>query len=589
MQIESLIIRALSLDLDRVLTGLRVEKIHQPEPEMLLLRLHPAPEGRHLAICIDRIQGHVTLTHRKPPNPFSPPAFCGLLRKQLSSARIRAVSQPGLERMLEIVLTAGRDGKPVLRRLVIELFGNRPNIYLVDEDDRILGACRDFQKVERLSGAIYRHPAAMTGTSILDSGSEEFEAVTGEALGEGSPRPYLRRFIHTGKGLGRLLLESALSGGAPEAWRQLAVVRGSITVGVPAVISLPARDGKPSSLVPWMPAAPLPEGATLFSSAAEAVESVHGQGLAASRFQRIRDDLTSRLDRRHRRARQRLDRVEEDLDRASQAERFERWGHLLQAHPHCATDRSSSVTLPDLFEPEAPAVEIPLKPGHSIAQNAAACFNRARRLRRTMPFARKAQTECQQELVLLDRVRRELEELGAKPADEALAPIRTLAEQLSLTGFAEQSSQGKKVKKKLKPSFREFRSSEGKRILVGRSAKENDYLSTRVARRGDLWLHAHETSGAHVVVKLGGADCPRGTLIEAAQLAAHHSPHRYGSKAIVAYTPADQVKKPGGAPAGLVTLRSYRTLVVPCDPSVVTRLAGAVSGLGEASGTDRQS
>lgn len=573
MLIDSLVVRALAHELDRRLDGVRLEKIHQPEPDTILLRLYPAPGDCSLAICLDRTLGHVALTRRESKNPPVPPAFCSLLRKYLGGARVRGVRQPGLERILELALTAAWEGQPAAYTLVIELFGHVPNAYLLNADGRILGACRHYQQVERLQGGIYVLPPQPSKPSVLEADRESVERAASEALARGNPKPIVNAFDGAGRGLARLLLERAQSGGADATWTALAVVRASVELGVGAVAYRGPQD---AAVFPWMPAAPLPPGCELLSSPSAAVEKLLGEGVQAQLADRLRDRMLSALERRRARLGQRLERALEDQERAGEADRLERWGHLLQANPGAVGPYATSVPLPDLFAPEAPTIEIPLRPGHTMAANAAALFNRARRLRRTAPAARQAEAECRAELERLDQWTRELHRVALSPAP--LIALRELETRLQATGLQDGGgSSPARDRRKEKPRFREFRSSDGLRILAGRSARENDALSTRVARRGDLWLHAHETAGAHVVVKLAGAGCPAATLTEAAQIAAHFSPQRYAAKATVAYTLAENVKKPPGAPAGLVTLRTFQTIVVPCDPTLCVRLSGSVA------------
>lgn len=582
MLLDSLAIRALTLELDRLATGLRVEKIHQPLPDTLSFRLYPAPAGRHLAICLDRTHGHVTLTERSFANPATPPAFCSLLRKYLTGARLRGVQQLGLERIIEVAFTAGRDGVPAAYVLTVELFGNIPNAYLLDDAGRILGGCHHYQTIARLQSGQYEPPPPPAKPSLLEIPEPGFAALAEEAVRKRSAKVLMAGLDGAGRAFSEFLLQRALEGGASAAWTALAVVRASVELGVPALAGvMPGAGGHPTGLVPWMPAAPLPPGAALAGAPSEAVETLFGSGAQGTRVERLRGQLSDAVDREAGRVGQRLERAREDLERAAEAERYERWGHLLQASPAAAGPYASSVRLPDLFDPEAPELEIPLKPGTTLTGNARIHFNRARRLRRLEPVARRVLRECEESLQQLELLRRDIERVSLFEPAEALARMAELREHLSASGLAGSSGRGgKKARGRDRPAMRLFRSSDGFRILVGRSDKDNDRLVTRLARRGDLWLHAHESPGAHVVVKLGGAECPRTTLEEAAKLAAHFSPHRYSSKAAVAFTRVENVKKPSGAPAGLVTLRSYSTLIVPCEPSLPARLMTRAAGGG---------
>jgi predicted ribosome quality control (RQC) complex YloA/Tae2 family protein len=105
---------------------------------------------------------------------------------------------------------------------------------------------------------------------------------------------------------------------------------------------------------------------------------------------------------------------------------------------------------------------------------------------------------------------------------------------------------------------------DGFEVLVGRGDADNDELTFRIAKPRDLWLHvAGGTAGSHVVIKNPDNEAvPRGVIERAAALAGWYSKARASGKVVVHYCRASAVKKPRGAPAGLVELRSFKSVRV---------------------------
>jgi predicted ribosome quality control (RQC) complex YloA/Tae2 family protein len=249
----------------------------------------------------------------------------------------------------------------------------------------------------------------------------------------------------------------------------------------------------------------------------------------------------------------------EELSRASRADRYERWGHLLMASAPAVPPGADAVTLPDLFEPEAPgepvSVTIPLDPALTAFENAGRYYDRARRTRQARAHAEarvlEASERAEEARALLERLRRvdTYEALQAFKREEAARLARLPGE---ARGRQEASP------------FRRFVLGGGYELWVGKSARQNDELTFRHARKDDLWMHARGVAGSHAVLRLPHRTARPGRplLEQAASIAAYFSKAQGSSLVPVIVTPRKYVRKPRGAPPGAVVVEREEVLLV---------------------------
>lgn len=261
--------------------------------------------------------------------------------------------------------------------------------------------------------------------------------------------------------------------------------------------------------------------------------------------------------------------LREDLVRAGEAERWQRMGELLLANQQAVRRGAAAVTLRDYAAGPDGSLTIPLDPALSARANAEAYFRRAAKGRRGLPLLRARLQETEDGLKRLREAEARLA-AGSLPAAEQDALRKRLAPRPAARRPG--TARGRDAEG---PAPREFRSSEGLTILVGKSGAGNAHLTFRLARGHDLWLHAQATAGSHVLVRTEKArpQVPARTLREAAVLAAYYSKARDQGKVAVDYTEARHVRKPKGGKVGEALITREKTIVVRPDPALVKRLA----------------
>ena len=258
-----------------------------------------------------------------------------------------------------------------------------------------------------------------------------------------------------------------------------------------------------------------------------------------------------------------------DLEKHGDPERWKRYGDLLLANAANAVRNGDHITVIDYFDTSTPSLEIKGDVNRSISEVAEDYFRRYTKARNGLKMIgdrlAAAETAMSEAQAMLGKV------------DEAVASANI--EFLSSLIAPKQKSRPPSRKKKIETAFkgaRRFVSSDGLEVLVGKKAVDNDYLTFRIARSLDLWLHAADHPGSHVVVRISGRkEVPNTTLLEAAQLAAFYSDARSQGKAAVRYTQKKFVNKPRRSAPGLVSLASFKTILVEPRVPEGVKLAGA--------------
>ena len=483
-------------------------------------------------ILISPRASSIHLTTLDIPNPQEPSSFVMLLRKYLRGGRIEAIRQVGWDRV--VVFDVGRRSGSRTERteLIAELVGLRGNL-LVVRDGTVLGAAR--RDGRNRPGQPYCPLTPQPKIDPREVGTEEITA----CLNEKDPARALARRID---GIGRDTANDILRAVAEDrlAGEQRAKRVGEFLADVMRAATHPEA----SFDVGWMRAAfyTLPAPAERAESYAEALDRVlvvggtSGSERAASK---VRDHLLRALGKRARI----VEKLRDWLDALADADRMRHDADLLMIH------QSSLPSGVDRVCVEDPATEeervIRLSPMLSPIENAQRLYRRVKRLRRGQPHVEGR----------LKRMQREIDELrAALSAVDAGKPVPEVA-----TRFL--PAEDTAVRKTRSPSSRRF-SIEGHVVLVGRNAEENDQL-LRDAGPEDVWMHARDVSGSHVIVRRDGRrEIPERVLRKAAGLAAHYSKAKGERRVDVTIAAAKHVRKPRSAPAGLVIVRHEDTLTV---------------------------
>ena len=303
---------------------------------------------------------------------------------------------------------------------------------------------------------------------------------------------------------------------------------------------------------------PIAEGGAL-ADEARAAFARHLERLEGER----RNALATAIAASRKKLRRRIEAVDGDLEKIGRADEWQALATLLVTHQHLVARGATAVTIDDWSSGEAVPITIPLDPSRAPKENAEALFHRARRMKKGRAIAEARRAETERALAVLDRL----------ASDARTGELEVLEARAKAAGVrvAKPGAKKRVVEEERKP-YNELHSGE-RVIYVGRGAKDNDELTTKIARPYDLWLHAKGWTGAHVIVPLGkNESCPSELLVDAAHLAAHFSDARGEAVVEVQYTPRKYVRKPKGSAPGAVVVDREKVLVLRLQPARLERL-----------------
>lgn len=297
----------------------------------------------------------------------------------------------------------------------------------------------------------------------------------------------------------------------------------------------------------------------LFRSS-RAIHQAYTEAERQARIDSLRQSLTSRLKAERKRTGRLLDNLESDAASAEEADRLRLKGELLKLHLHEIPPHAETITVPNIFEPQAPEMEISLRPDLSPEGNMERYFRRYKKRLAARQQAQERLAKAQRRLNALDRAN-----LAVQQAED-LEELESLADTVV-------PARRKQKKRRRPPGPWRFTSAEDLLILVGRTPRESEDLTFRRARGNDVWLHVEGYKGSHVIIRVPkGKSAPKETLLDAATLAVHYSELRKGGGGPVVYCAAKHVNKLPDAGPGRVLYSESKTLHVTVERSRMDRL-----------------
>ncbi|MBQ1224300.1 MAG: NFACT family protein [Oscillospiraceae bacterium] len=565
MPIDGVFLSHLTRELSSDLVGARLDKINQPEASELRLQFRTVSGGRKTLLLSARPgSARLHFTETKRDNPDVPPMLCMLARKLLAGARVLSVTQPGSERMVDIALSAYDDfGDPCTRHIIFELAGRIPNILLTDGEMRITDCVRRVNIEDKqanrpmLPGLLYRPPMPPEGKKdILSASSEDIAEVLSKGT-RTAPDTILDFFCGISPLVARELCQNSPDT-APENW--LPEERFSLANKIADAISAPAAPcalTDSSGKITGYSFMPISQYGELYSfhsfgTCSELLDfccsSSGGDTALVSAISELIKPVKS--------ARSRLERKlaiqRTELAATFERERLREKGDILNAFLSEVPKGASSVTLPDLYSAEGGDVEIELDPKLSPQRNAQKYYSEYRRLKSAKAHLEELISDGEKELEYLSSV---IYQISA--ADAKSLPV--IKAELGEDGILKKAKGSDKKKSKPLPP-KEFKISNGMTVLCGRTARQNEELTFRVAAKNDWWFHVKNAPGSHCILVCNGEEPTDSAYEEAAAIAAANSSVAGAGHIAVDYTIVRFLKKmPGGKP-GMVIYDKYYTL-----------------------------
>ena len=571
MAFDAYFLTAVLEEVRQTCIGARVDKIHQPSRDTLILHLRGRESREKLLFAANPTAPRLHLTAASPENPAEPPMFCMLLRKHLLGAKLAEITQPPMERAATFTFDCTDEmGFPVQKKLVAELMGRTCNLYLLGPEGRILDCLRrigldETSRRPALPGLNYQEPEPVKKENPLTMDSYV------NLLTEPGADILSDRLMDSLGGLSPLVCREAalFAAGSTDARVSGLDVDGTADkLGLffhehlhhpkPYVHTLPDGTPKQFAFCPireYGSCQEAPSFGALLDSFYTLRDRKDAMRQKSQAVRKTVQNLCTRLTRK-------MALQEKELEATYDRERLRQLGDILTANIHRITKGQTKIVCEDFYDEDMAPVEINLSPILSPQQNAAKFYKDYARMKNAEKELTHQLTLGETELSYLKSV---LDELNRAQTDAELEEIK---QELQEQGYLRPEGNRKRPRQgKLSPM--RFVSTDGYPIYVGRNNRQNEELTFRLARKDDIWCHASKVHGSHVIISCGGATPPDDAITQAAQLAAYYSETGDGQNVPVDVTAVKQVKKiPGGKP-GMVIYHTYKTVIANPYPDIV--------------------
>ncbi len=581
MALDGIVLAALKKELHEKLTGGRVTKIQQPEKGEVLLTIKKEKDTFRLLLSADASLPLAYLTDDQRKAPDTAPLFCMVMRKYLGNGRVKSVSQPGTERILTLAVEH-MDEMGDLReyRLMLEIMGRHSNLILVDDEGKILDSIKrvpaDVSSVRMvLPGEVYEMPPAQDKVSPKDLTPEDFgkalrerteavpKAVSGILTGVSYP---LAESLTAGAGVDGRKSGKELERDELESMKSvygdfrktLEEERFSpvmyLSDGVPAEYHVMPLSGYACS------------EKKEYDSISRLLEEYYSGRERKNLIRQKTADLKHVLDQAAARAAKKLDLQLQQLKDTEDREKDRIRGELLQTYGYGLKGGEKELECENYYD--GTKIRIPLDPRKTAFENSQAFFARYNKKKRA---AEALKVHIEETRAELDYARSAQHSLSLCSSVEDILELR---EEMAGAGVLKKTG-GKKGKGKTERSKPlHYISSDGYDIFVGKNNLQNDELSFRIAQGGDMWFHAKQMPGSHVIVRRKDREeLPDRVYLEAAALAAYYSSGKDSPRVEIDYTEKKELKKPPAAKPGYVIYHTNWSMLAKPEIPAGVKLA----------------
>lgn len=548
MAFDGIVTKAIVTELQE-LVGSKIDKVHEPDKNTIVLGLYSQGENYALNICIDAHNCRLNLTTHNKLNPLVAPNFCMLLRKHLIGGKISGISMQGLERIVNIEIETINEFNEIENKtLILELMGKHSNIILKNQNDIIIDAMRHIASNnsyrEILPSRIYTLPQSNKYEFTKLSGPEEF----GEKLEiDSTENDYAKKLSNTFTGISLSFAKSAVEQRElPEIYNYINEIINSEKLkfeleGSDYVLKLSDQEKEMFEL-------------NFF------IDDFYFERETTEAFTNARNTMLRMILEVLKKYKNRLASIDAKLQECDGMDKYRLYGELITANLYQLTNtHSDSIELYNYYDNSN--IKIPLDVKYSPSMNAKRYFKKYSKLKNAYKIVSEQKVETEKELNYIESIVYELED------STCLEDVQYIFEEISENVVfkeklkrKEKKNKNQKKKKQQKFSPIEYEVN-GYKIYVGRNNKENDWLTLSFASKTDYWFHTKDVQGSHVILK-ADKEVNDDILVKVAEIAAKHSKAKMSSNVPVDYCLVQFVKKPNGSKPGMVIFTNNKTLNV---------------------------
>ncbi|MCL2113494.1 MAG: NFACT RNA binding domain-containing protein [Streptococcaceae bacterium] len=518
----------------QLLVGGRIQKINQPFEQELVLTVRANGKSHKLLLSAHPVFGRVQLTKTDFQNPQNPTNFVMILRKYLAGSFIEKIEQVGNDRQIIFYIsTKDEIGDMMKIALIAEIMGKHSNIILLERTSGKI-----IESIKHIGFSQNQYRTILPGSTYiappLTAACDPFVA-TNEKIFDALQTDSLSKVF---QGIGRDSRD-ALSGLSVNDFKQ------KLTNVVPSIYP----DDRFSSIQ-------LIDDFVKFDNLSEMLDTYYADKAERDRVKQVASSVIKKVQNELKKNRDKLKKQETELSATDKAEIFRQKGELLNTFLQQVPNDKPSVTLENYYTDKP--IEIALDLSRTPAQNAQRYFHRYQKLKQAVKFLGEQIEQTKQAIAYLESV-----ESNLSNAD--VPEIADIREELIQTGYIKQKYRNKK-QKMLPPE--KYQAPDGTIILVGKNNLQNEQVTFKLSRRGDLWFHVKDIPGSHVLIT-GNPTPSDETITFAGELAAYFSKARHSNLVQVDVLEAKKLHKPTGTAPGFVTYDREKTIRVTPDEEII--------------------
>ena len=586
MALDGITVANIVNELNTALSGARINKITQPEPDEIMLTVRTPDGPRRLLMSASASLPLIYFTEKNKLSPMTAPNFCMLLRKHIGSGKILRVWQPSLERIIHFEIEHYDEMGDLRRKdLILELMGKYSNLIFCNEEGMILDSIKHISAQtssvrEVLPGRPYFIPQTQEKYDPLNLSENEFlESVFSK------PLPLSKALYTSYTGISPVIAEELCFRASIESDQSAREIPESAKLHLLRIFSELMEDIKAGSFEPnilydesGIPVEFASVPLTMYSdyrcvgysSVSALLEDYYAQRNAANRIRQKSADLRHIVNTILERESRKLDLQHRQLKDTEKREKFRIYGELLHTYGYSAKPGDKFIMVPNYYD-DNKEIRIPLDENKSASENAKRFFKKYEKQKRTFEALSELIEQTRAEVEQLESIKTFLDQAQTE------ADLSQIREELVESDYIRRHAsdgrgsgrKGASRPEKSRPYH--YRTEDGYDIYVGKNNIQNDELTFRFANAGDWWFHAKKMPGSHVIVKRTSEDALPDHIFEvAASAAAYYSAGRNADKVEIDYVQRREVKKPNGAKPGFVVYYTNYSMVAKPDISALT-------------------
>lgn len=567
MAFDGIVTQAITHELKNDLIGGKIDKIHQPDKNTIVLGIYSNSVHYDLNICIDAHNCRINLTTNSKPNPLVAQNFCMLLRKHLISGKISNIEMYGLERLVKIDIETINDFNEIeIKSLIIELMGKHSNIILINNKNIIIDASRHIYATDTIYRDILPSRTYIFPTSEkLDyTKISDIYSIFQDNLNL-SVEEFPKLFANTFTGFSLSFVKSSLEKcnittiNKENLLELQKYINNILTFPNNLYFTEVYKNNKLSDFTLSLGNDITVEKFYLNKF----IDNFYFSRETEETFNNYKNNALKLVADSQKKLLNRLNSINNKLKDCEERDKYRLYGELITSNLYKLTNTHTDYIELENYYDNNNLIKIPLEKKYSPNINAKHYFKKYNKLKNALQIVSLQKSETETELNYIESIIYEIE--SASSVTEIQEILDEISENLIIKKKQHSKKQNAKTskKKKLEKQYSPLHFNiDNFDVYVGKNNKENDWLTFTFANKNDLWLHTKDIQGSHVIIKTLGLNISDDTLVKCAKLAVEHSKAKFSSNVPVDYCKVQYVKKPNGAKPGMVIFTNNKTISV---------------------------